>query len=216
MKFKIFLLIFIFLVMGIIPVISMGNTSVKSQDKENNLQNMTENTTQNTENNENKQSKNSVLEGLLYARYSEDFNVEALKAFAVLFNSNLKKDENFFNLEDKKIYISDIELKEKFPEKSPNIIKTIKEIINETEQIYIYNNNEIAFVPYSECSSGFTYTDEKYENLISIASPWDKFSKNYNKDIKCIGVSIEGIKFLTNYYDYKTALMWYLPKYEIK
>lgn len=216
MKIKIFFLIFIFLAMGIIPVITMGNAAVNTLNTENNSQNTTENTEKKAKNNENQKSENSVLEGLLYASYSENLNNEALKALAVLFNSNLKKDKNSFDLKDKSVYISDLELKDKFPDKFSDIVEEIKNIIKETSDIYIYFNNEVAFIPYSKCSSGVTYTDDKYENLISVASPWDKISENYNKDIKCIGVSIDGIKFLTNYYDYKTALMWYLPKCEIK
>lgn len=204
MKIKIFFLIFAFVIMGIIPVVSMGNASVYIKNEEENL------------NNDNLESQNSVLEGLLYAIYSEDLNTEVLKAFAVLFKGNLYKDKNSFDLEDKKIYISDLELKEKFSDDFSDIIEKIKDVIKETESIYIYCNNEIAFVPYSQCSSGVTFTDEKYDNLISVASPWDKLSKNHGKDSKCIGVSLDGIRFLTEYYDYKTALMWYLPKYEIK
>ncbi len=212
MKIKIFFLILIFLIMGIIPVISMHNDSVKIFEKEKS----TENSDVNYENNKTQKSENSVLEGLLYARYSEDLNVEALKAFAVLFNNNLSKEEKSFNLKDKNIYISDLELKEKFPNNYSDIIENIKKIINETNNIYIYNDNNTAYIPYSECSSGVTYTDKKYENLISVASPWDKISEKYNNDIKCVGVSLAGIEFLCKYYDYKTALMWYLPKYVIK
>lgn len=211
MKIKVFFLILIFLVMGIIPVISMGNASVKTFEKNKITQNSVS-----TKNNKNQKSENSVLEGLLYARYSEDLNDEALKAFAVLFNNNLNKDKKSYDLEDKNIYISDLELKEEYPDNYSNIKEKIKNIINETNGVYIYNDNKTVFVPYSECSSGVTYTDEKYENLISVASPWDKISEKFNKDIKCVGVSLEGIKFLSNYYDYKTALLWYLPKYEIK
>ncbi len=212
MKIKIFFLIFIFMVMGIIPVMSMGNTSVNQQDKTR----IVENSDKNKKNDKNQKSENSILEGLLYAKYNEELNDETLKAFAVLFNNNLKKNEKAFDLTDKNIYISDLELKEKFSDNYTSIIEKIKKVINDTNNIYIYLNNEITYVPFSECSSGATYTDEKYKNLISVASPWDKISEKYNKDIKCVGVSLNGIKFLTNYFDYKTALMWYLPKYEIK
>ncbi len=211
MKAKIFVVILIFLIMGTVPVVTILS------DTKNNTGKVKENTTTTSTEpiKEKELTEEQIIKGQIFAVYDDTYNIETFKALAVLFQSNLKADENSVNFNNKDVYISEEEFKNN--NNSFNEINNrISSAMNEVKNIYIYINNKIAYIPYSKCSVGYTETNETFPMLIQIASPWDKLSKNFSADNECVGVSIDGINFLTeNNNDYLTALKWYLPKYKI-
>lgn len=214
MKIKIIVLIIVFLIMGAIPVITINNSYLHS-----NPDNSTSTTSPITKDTtvEKKLSEKEILAGLLNAQYTENFSSEALKAMAVILQTNYKANKESFDLSKKEVFLSENDMKEKHNNSYEEIKQKIQLAINSVEEIYIYNKGKIAYIPFSKCSSGFTIRDDKYPDLLSVASPWDSLSKNFSTDNKCVGVSIEGMNFLTkNNNGYEKALMWYLPKYEIK
>ncbi len=146
---------------------------------------------------------------LKYAAYiaDEDFCDEGLKAVL----SITKNNTLYFETEGKeKDNISAEMYSEEF-------LQRLRKIYNEVE-INIKYKNETVYIPTSSLSAGFTKEDENYPYLRSVASPWDTFNDEfiYGKDYST-GVSLEGINYLcSNEADYKTALKWYLPEFEIK
>ena len=216
MKSKILAVVLVLIVMAVIPIITMQNGFYLFTNNSSDTKTATENTTQAPTVNNNYDNQ-QVLQGLLYAKHSDDVTDEALKAMAVIFQTDLKADKYCFDLEDKSIYCSEEELKSKYENSYKEIKERITSITESVKNIYIFSNDEICYVPYAQCSSGCTFADENYPGLLSVASPWDRLSKNYSNDNRCAGVSLDGIVFLTeNKNDYKTALMWYLPNYEIR
>ncbi|MGN1466752.1 MAG: hypothetical protein ACI4W1_00445 [Ruminococcus sp.] len=217
MKSKILAVVLILIVMAVIPIITIqngffffANNSGDTKDT------ATENQTQ-AHAEEKDDDNTEILRGLLYAKYSDDVTDEALRAMAVLFQTDLKADKDCFDLEDKSTYFSEEELKNEHKNSYKEIKERVTSITESVKNIYIFCNDEISYVPYAQCSSGYTFADENYPGLLSVASPWDRLSKNYSNDNKCAGVSLDGIVFLTEKKnDYKTALMWYLPNYEIR
>ena len=210
MKAKIFVVVMIFLIMGTIPIVTILG------DYKNSAPVATENTkpTEKSKTPVNL-TDDEIIKGQIYAVYDESFNDDTIKSLAILFKTNLKADKNSVDLNNKDIFISTEEFRNtnsSFTEINSKITSAISAV----KDTYIYHNNEIEYIPYSQCSQGFTEQDEKYPDLLQIASPWDKQSKNFSADNKCVGVSIDGVIFLTQNYDYLTALKWYLPKYEIK
>lgn len=214
MKAKIIVIIVIFIIMGIIPVITM-RCNILETDKTSTPTEAFHAAEESTESQN--VSNEEIIKGLVFAQYSENMSDEVLKAVAVILQTNYKNNSSSFDLTDKSIYLSDEDMKSKYNDSFEEINKKINDATNSVKEIYIYINNEIAYIPFSACSPGFTSTDEKYPDLISVASPWDCLSNNFSEENTCTGVSIDGIIYLTeNNNDYKTALMWYLPKYQIK
>ena len=131
----------------------------------------------------------------------EGFNDEAIKAVTILV-------KNDYNLQPESY--------------KSNNYNSNKEIYNKVKEFY-HSDTEIkdtnlqkCFVPYSDCSNGFTYTDSNYTYLESVASPWDCFSDCYSENSECVGVSLNGIKYLCNEgLTAEEALGWYLPKLSI-
>lgn len=221
MKGKIFVIILIFLVMGIVPIVTiLGSNQENSlfipDTSSDAVKENTPSTAEEAKPESETLSQQDIVKGMIFAVYDESFNEETIKALSVLFQSNLKADINSVDTNNKNIFISEEEFKRN-NNSYEEITKQIDNAITSVENIYIYNSeNKTEYIPYSQCSCGFTVTDKKYPALIQVASPWDTFSKNYDSENKCIGVSIDGIKFLTeNNNDYLTALQWYLPKYTI-
>ena len=210
MKAKIFVVVLIFLIMATIPTVTiLGDAKISKPVA-----------TQNTKPTEKPKAPvnltdDEIIKGQIYAVYDENFNDDTIKSLAILFKTNLKADKNSVNLDNKDIFISAEEFKSDYTS-FEEINNKITTAFNDVKDTYIYHTDKIEYIPYSQCSQGFTEKDEKYPDLLQIASPWDKQSKNYSADNKCVGVSIDGVIFLTQNNDYLTALKWYLPKYEIK
>lgn len=210
MKTKIFVVVLIFLIMGTVPVVTILGDAPKNISK--NQETTATTKPIDTE----KLTDEEIIKGQIFAVYDNEYNFETLKALAVIFRNNLKADKNSVDIKNKDIYISYEEFKNK-NSSFEEINKQIDTAVNDTKSIYIYDNDKVAYIPYSKCSNGSTETSENHPDLINVASPWDKLSKNFSADNSCVGVSIDGINFLTeNNNNYLTALQWYLPKYKIQ
>lgn len=209
MKTKIFLIAVFFILMGAIPVIVLnaGGASPapgKSTEGETPAQKATP-------------SDEEVLRGMLFAQYEDALSGEAMKAEAVIFKTSYKADPGAFDLCNDKIYLDEKKAKARYDNSYEEINDKITSTVNSVKEIYIYQKGKIVYIPFSKCSSGYTQADEKYPYLTSVASPWDCLSEAFSKNNSCTGVSLEGIKYLTNNgCDYATALKWYLPELEIK
>ncbi len=222
MKGKIFVIILIFLVMGTVPIVTiLGNNQENPLIIPDTFSDIVTENTPSTAEEAKPESKTlsqkEIIKGMIFAVYDESFNEETIKALTVLFQSNLKADNTCVDTNNREIFISEEEFKNTY-NSYEEIITQINNTMTSVENIYIYNSeNQTEYIPYSQCSCGYTVTDENQPELIQVASPWDTFSKNYDSENKCVGVSIDGIKFLTeNNNDYLTALKWYLPKYTIE
>lgn len=76
----------------------------------------------------------------------------------------------------------------------------------------LYTNGRVLYIPVCKCSNGSTQISDKYNYIISAASPWDCFSDNYGRENNCEGVSADGINYLCKKgFGKKEALKWYLP-----
>lgn len=209
MKTKVILILLLFALMCAVPVIAL-NTDLQ-RDRADRGQ-----TTPDGAETE-ALSEEKLLKGMLFARYSEETPQEALKAQGVIFATNCKADPKSVDFQDGEKFLSEERAKEKYGNSYEEISDKITEAINSVKEIYIYYNGEVAYIPYADCSSGYTQTDEKYPYLISVASPWDCLSEDYSQDNVCTGVSLNGIEYLTNNgCDYTAALKRYLPGLEIK
>lgn len=129
------------------------------------------------------------------------FSDEAIKAVAVIQNTNAAAGVNDENITDD---ISDTELLER-----------IKAILP-SEPALLTFNGKAAFIPVSASSNGNTQGSEEYVYLEGVASPWDYFSASYDADAVCEGVSLNGIKILCEKgLSAQDALRYYLPKLEM-
>lgn len=214
MKAKIIIMTAIFIFMGIIPVIAINggvaetnapvqtNTPDTAEEKPSEIKNL---------------SNEEILSGLVFAQFRENYNEETLKAISVILQTNYKADPSAFDFTDESVYYSKEAAKNQYKNSYEKINKKITAALNSVKGIYAYYENEPAYIPFSKCSSGCTEADEKYPYLLCVASPWDCQSENYSEDNTCVGVSLDGIKHLTNNgCDCVTALKWYLPALEIK
>ncbi len=158
-------------------------------------------------------NKTEILSGLVAAYYDEEYSEETLKAIAVILNTNYKTDRNSFNLNDSKVFIS----KEKADKSLKDGYDKIEKAVISSKELYLQNNNKLLFIPCCTCSNGSTVDSKKYDYIKSIASPWDCYSKNYNENNICEGVSIDGIDYLCkNGASVQEALKWYLPDFDVK
>lgn len=158
-------------------------------------------------------NKDKVLCGLVAALYKSDYSVETIKAIAILLKNDFSLEPDSYDLSDSSVCLymenADNSTKEIYPQ--------IEKIISSLEELSIYYNGKNVYVPYSETSNGNTVYNEKYSYISAVASPWDCFSKEFDKQARCVGVSINGLDYLCkNGMSAKEALSWYLPNCEIK
>lgn len=132
----------------------------------------------------------------------EDFCEESMKAALLVAETNFKSGKN-----DE---INADGLNEELREKLRKLYKSLDAQLTYKEK-YVY-------IPTTLLSAGNTKKSKSYPYIISVASPWDTFDKDYvfSKEYP-EGISMKGIDYLCkNGMSYKNALKWYLPDFCIK
>ncbi len=149
-------------------------------------------------------SKN-ILPGLVAAACEDDFCPEAAKAAAIIINTCLYYDKSSFDMTNKEVYTPEVKLSEE---------KT--NAVNSGSELYITIDGEIKYIPFSKTSCGYTIADENYPYLCPVASPWDCFYAEFDKNAACSGISMSGINYLCqNGFTAEEAIKWYLPNAKI-
>ena len=150
-------------------------------------------------------SENRFL-ALVAAACEDDFCPEATKAAAIIINTCLSCDKSSFDAANVEDYASGTE----FDEEQVKAVKS-------GSRLCITIDGEIKYIPFSKASRGYTQADEKYPYLCEVASPWDCFDADFDKNAECTGVSLSGINHLCqNGCSAEEAIRWYLPGAEIK
>ena len=130
-----------------------------------------------------------------------------------MINTDYEINPEYFDLDDKEIYLS----KEELINSDKEYYSKIESIVSSIDKKTLTVKNEKIFIPYSQTSCGYTLDSEDCEYITSVASPWDCFSQDYDENTECIGVSVNGINYLCqNGATAEQALKWYLPEFEIK
>ena len=166
-------------------------------------------------NNDTKESDkyNAILVGLTAAVCKENFCDEAIKAIAILLNTDYEVNPDKFDLDNKEVYFS----KDELDNSKKEYYSKIESIVNSMDKKTLSVKEEKVFIPYSQISCGYTLDSEYCVYIMSVASPWDCFSQYYDEKAECIGVSVNGINYLCqNGASAEQALKWYLPHFEIK
>lgn len=188
-------------------------TAVKCSSDTDKTKNRLTSSTGKTINDEKNSDNKEILVGLTAALCNENFSDEAIKAVAILINTDCKVNPDYFDLEDKEVYLSKDEIDNSLKE----YYSRVEKIVNSIDKKTLTANNENFFIPYSQSSCGYTLDSTDCKYITSVASPWDCFLKNYDESSQCIGVSIDGIDYLCkNGANAEQALKWYLPEFEIK
>lgn len=155
---------------------------------------------------------NEILVGLTAALCNENSSDEAIKAIAILLNTDYEVNPDYFDLENKDVYLSKDEIDNSVKE----YYSRVESIVKSMGKKSLTTNNEKFFIPYSQSSCGYTLDSKDCEYITSVASPWDCFSKSYGESSQCVGVSIDGINYLCNNgTSAEQALKWYLPEFQI-
>ncbi len=165
-----------------------------------------------TESDKEGQNDSELLCALVAAEYNEDYDSETVKAVAVILNNNYKVNPDSFNLDDTSqcLYEEDANnsVKENYSE--------IEEAVNSVKEIKITCNEKSVYIPFSQTSNGHTYAGTENTYFVAVASPWDCFNSSCDENEECIGVSLNGIDILCKSgCNYKEALEWYLPLFNI-
>lgn len=156
---------------------------------------------------------NEILVGLTAALCKENLCDEAIKAIAILINTDYEVKPEYFDLENKEVYFS----KGGLDNSDREYYSKIESIVNSMDKKTLSVKNEKVFIPYSQISCGYTLDSEDCVYIMSVASPWDCFSQGYDENAECVGVSVSGINYLCqNGASAEQALKWYLPEFEIK
>lgn len=145
-----------------------------------------------------------------------NWNDETIKALAVIIQTNMKQGATI-DTSDKTMYLSEQQLKDKWGDAyNTNFKRVIKAVDAVGNKVLTYDGKP-RYIPYFQISAGYTTPSEEYTYLTGVASPWDKLMHNYDKSAEnCSGVSLYGVDYLTAQGEtYKTALLWYLPKFEL-
>lgn len=151
--------------------------------------------------------KTKILYGLVAALYDDSYCTETVRAITIILNTNY--DISTFDLTDEKIYLPE----NKLSGSKKEFYGEIKKIVNSNMEFYLSKNGEKLYIPYCVTSNGFTVQDNY---LRPVASPWDCFSNDFDENIVCSGVSLNGIDYLCkNGMNAEEALLWYLPDFEI-
>lgn len=149
--------------------------------------------------------------GLVASNYDESYNDETLKALAVILYTNYITSPDNYDLTDTNICLPENKAENSTKE---NYVK-IKSAVSAVYKKTLCQCGKAFYIPVSVCSNGKTTTSTDYPYLTAVASPWDCYSE-YSKEENCYGVSLYGLNYLTsNDSDYKDALLWYLPDFDI-
>jgi hypothetical protein len=195
--------------MALLPFTAV-KCSTNGSKSENTLTSSTGTTKTNTKSSD---DTNEILVGLTSALCNENFSSDAIKAIAILINTDYIINPEYFDLDDKTVYVSKDELDNSEKEYYLKVENIVKSIDKKTLTV----KNKKVFIPYSQLSCGYTLDSGDCEYITSVASPWDCFSQSYNENTECVGVSINGINYLCqNGASAEQALKWYLPEFEIK
>lgn len=188
-------------------------TAVKCSDGTKNEIKLTSSTVNSKSDNNNNADTNEILVGLTAAICNENFSDEAIKAIAILINTDYEVNPDYFDLEDKEIYLSENTLDNSQKE----YYSRVEELVKSMNKKNLTVKNKKVLIPFSQISCGHTLDSEDCEYITSVASPWDCFSQSYDENAECIGVSIVGINYLCQSgASAEKALKWYLPEFEIK
>lgn len=188
-------------------------TAVKcSSDTDKSKNRLTSSTSKTINDTKNSDTGNETLVGLTSALCNENFSDEAIKAIAILINTDYKANPDSFDLENREVYLSKNELDNSLKE----YYSRVEIIVNSINKKTLTVHNEKVFIPYSQSSCGYTLDSEDCEYITSVASPWDCFMESYDESSRCIGVSINGINYLCKSgASAEQALKWYLPEFEL-
>lgn len=211
MKVKVIAILLMLAMMAFLPF-AAAKYAAKSETK--NVIATADNAKKDTEDNKRSvSSEDKVLCGLVAALCKNEYSAETIKAISILINNDYSLNPEKFDLNNSDICVyienADSQIKEIYPH--------IEEAVSSSKKLLIYYNNKNVFVPYSKVSNGNTVFDDNYNYISPVASPWDCFSKEFEKNSECVGVSIEGLDYLCkNGMSAEETLCWYLPKCEIK
>lgn len=172
-----------------------------------------------TENNEKEDKSDSsnidnyeIISGITAALCNKDYCDEALKATAILISTDYSVKPEHFDLDNDNIFMDN----DKIDNSNKEYYSKVENIVNNLGNLYLSVKNKKVFIPYSKATCGYTYESDDCKYIISVASPWDCFSKEYREDTECVGVSLYGINYLCeNGATAKQALKWYLPLFEL-
>lgn len=189
-------------------------TAVKcSSDIDKNENRLTSSTTKTKIDTKSSNTGNEVLVGLTAALCNENFSDEAIKAIAILINTDYEVNPDYFELKDKGVYL----LKNELDNSIKKYYSKVQRIVNSMDKKTLTVHNKKIFIPYSQSSCGYTLDSTDCEYITSVASPWDCFMESYDENSQCVGVSINGINYLCqNGASAEQALKWYLPEFQIK
>lgn len=206
---KLTVLLSLLLILAAVPLIAFfGSSSVKKTSSEG----ISENNVK-TEITENFSTEPAIMYAAFY--YSDALEPEAVKALCLICQNNCSADKDF--LMDSKNFLNESSMKEKWKQSYSENLNKLKTAFNSVKNMKITYNGKEVFVPLFYASDGKTATSDEYPFLQSIASPWDKISTEYSKNSKSLGVSVNGVNHIIKQgVDFTTALLWYLPDFEIK
>lgn len=184
--------------MALLPFFAIKCNTVEKDNNNSNIEN-------------NKINSDDILCGFVAGLYKENYCDETLKALAILVKSNYSVLPDKFDI-NSDVFVA----KENASGYLKDNYQKIEKTVNSTEEL-LFHNEKIKYIPYSTISNGTTAESDDYDYLCAVASTWDCFSKNYDKDSVCVGVSIEGVDYLCrNGASAQEALLWYLPNFEIR
>ena len=137
-------------------------------------------------------SMSDYLIGVLAAEIPASFNIEALKAQAVISRTYaLKCIKNNKKLTDNvstQSYIDVVSMKKKWGSDFDKYYEKIKNAVNDTARLYITYNGQIIDAVYHSTSNGYTEDSiEVWGNSIpylkSVESSWDKSASSYERKV---------------------------------
>ena len=211
----------IFLVMfAILPFITLKDNGIRDNNTQKNTSTSPASTnTSNTQKSSESATAKSkeittedILSGITAANCKANFGERTIEAVAMLMCSNYTYDKNKFDIDD----TSQCVFENDADENLLKIYPKIRSAVNKYKNTKITYNEKNVFIPWFYVSDGVTQTDESYEYLSAVASPWDCFSDDNSSKESYTGVSVYGLNYLcNNSYSAKNALKWYLPELEI-
>lgn len=197
MKQKLILISIFFLIMALLPF-----TVLKCSFKDN-----SEKTVISSANIPVNNDKEKILCGLVSALYIDSYCTETVRAITIILSTNY--DVSTFDLNDESIYLPE----HKLSGSKREFYGEIEKIVDSNIEFHLSKNNKKLYIPYSNISNGSTVQNEY---ICSVASPWDCFNSEFDENITCYGVSLNGIDYLCkNGMNAEEALLWYLPDFEI-
>lgn len=201
MRKVLILCLMLFLVLALFPAFAIVATDRSNLF----IQPDTEQNIKSTENEKENYSEEIIK--LALSLIENDFCDEGIMASLAI------AENNFYHNKDN-------DMKNKQPEQASD---TDKVLFDKVKKLYknvhvkIEYKNEKVYIPAVKLSKGYTEADNDYPYIKAVASPWDCFDEDfvYNKNYS-VGISMKGIDYLCKEgLNYKEALKWYLPDFEI-